>query len=306
VRDFTHTTGEIQVNGRRVARIVSRLPGWVDEVRRIQGDPVRRGDIILTIQSPEFQTAGNELLSAWGRLEQAQARRDSGEVTTARAIYTSARKRLLLYGESDQEIDELLRGGEAGAILHVHSPFDGSIIESAMVPGHRVESAAEVCFISDLRTVWAILNVFEKDLASVKVGSRVSITVGAYPGRTFEGRVAFVDNVMDEATRTVKVRVEVNNQEGLLKPGMFVEGDIDRDGTRRALAVPADAVQQEGAERFVFVARNGRFHRQTVEPGSSSDAMVEINGGLQEGDSAVVGGAFILKSELLKSGFGED
>jgi Cu(I)/Ag(I) efflux system membrane fusion protein len=305
VRDRTHATGEIQVNGRRVARIASRLPGWVEGVRRIQGDPVRRGDIVLTIHSPEYQTAEGELFSARNRLDKAGAKGDATEIETARAIYASARKRLILFGESAEELDALLRAGEVSPVAHIHSPFDGTILESAMVPGHRVEAGTEVCLISDLRTVWALLNVFEKDLASVRVGSGVSVTVGAYPDDVFTGTVALVDNMMDEATRTVKVRVEVPNQEGRLKPGMFADGDIDRGPARQALVVPTEALQQEGMTRFVFVARNGRFCRQDVDPGVAFGTQVEVTRGLQEGDSVVTGGAFTLKSEMLKSGFGE-
>jgi Cu(I)/Ag(I) efflux system membrane fusion protein len=305
VWDRTHATGEIQVNGRRVTRIVSRLPGWVEEVRRIQGDHVRRGDIVLTIYSPEYQTAEGELFGARSRLEKAEAKGDAAEIETTRAIYASARKRLLLFGESEEELDALLQAGEVSPTLHLHSPFDGTILENTMVPGHRVEAGTEVCLISDLRTVWALLDVFEKDLASVKVGAGVLIKVGAYSDDVFTGKVALVNNVMDEATRTVKVRVEVANQDGRLKPGMFVDGDIDRGPARQALAIPAGALQQEGMTRFVFVARDGRFFRQDVDPGVTSGADVEITRGLQEGDSVVTDGAFTLKSEMLKSGFGE-
>ena len=211
----------------------------------------------------------------------------------------------MLFGESEEELDALLKTGEVSPVSHLHSPFDGTILENTMVPGHRVEAGTEVCLISDLRTVWALLNVFEKDLASVKVGSGVLINVGAYPDEVFTGKVALVDNVMDEATRTVKVRVEVANQDGRLKPGMFVDGDIDRGPARQALAIPAGALQQEGTTRFVFVAKNGRFFRQDVDPGVTFGADVEIARGLQEGDSVVTDGAFTLKSEMLKSGFGE-
>jgi multidrug efflux pump subunit AcrA (membrane-fusion protein) len=306
VRDRTHATGEIQVNGRRVARVVSRMSGWVEEVRRIRGDRVRSGDVVLTIYSPEYQTAGRELLSARARLVQAMAKADSAEVETARAIYTSARKRLLLFGETEAEVDTLLRAGDIDPIVHIPSPFDGTIIENSMVQGHRVEAGTEVCFISDLRTVWAILNVLEKDLASVRVGSAVSIRVGAYPGQVFAGEVTFVDNIMDEGTRTVRVRVEVANRDGRLKPGMFVDGDIDRGSERQGLVVPSEAVQQEGASHFVFVDRNGRFYRRDVQPGVEFGAVFEIRGGLAAGDTVVVGGAFILKSEMLKASFGEE
>jgi len=305
VRDRTHATGEVQVNGRRVARIVSRISGWVEEVRRIRGDRVRSGDIVLTIYSPEYQTAGRELLSARTRLAQAVAKADSAEVETARAIYTSARKRLLLFGEAEAEVDTLLRSGDIDPVVHVHSPFDGTLIENNMVQGHRVEAGTEVCFISDLRTVWAILNVLEKDLASVRVGSAVSIRVGAYPGQVFRGEVTFVDNIMDEGTRTVKVRVEVDNQDGRLKPGMFVDADIDCGSERRALAIPSEAVQQDGMSRFVFVDRSGRFYRRDVQTRVGFGNVIEISGGLAAGDTIVVGGAFILKSEMLKAGFGE-
>ncbi len=305
VRNRKHTTGEIQVDGRHVARIVSRLPGWVEEVRRIKGDSVRRGDIVLTIYSPEYQTSESELLSARNRLETATTKGDKSEIATAQAIYDSARKRLLLFGETESELDELLQAGEVSPVVHVHSPFDGTILDATMVPGHRVEAGTEVCLISNLSTVWALLKIVESDLASIKVGAKATVKVSAYPGVIFPGTVAFVDNVLDEATRTVEVRVEVNNQDRRLKPGMFVDADIDISEAHQSLTVPVAALQQEGSTRFVFVATAAGFFRRDVKVGIESEDIVEIVAGVQAGDSVVTDGSFALKSEMLKSAFGE-
>jgi Cu(I)/Ag(I) efflux system membrane fusion protein len=301
-RRVTRATGEIEVNPRRSARIVSRVSGWVNDVRRIQGDHVRQGDVVLTIYSPEYQAASSEFHRARERRERARSRADSSEVATAQAIYESAAKRLVLLGESAEEIASL-SASDVSPVVHVHSPFDGTILESHTVAGLRVEPGSEVCSIADLRTVWVVLDVFEQEITSVEPGADVTIRVAAHADEEFKGNVAFVDKVMDEATRTVKVRVEVSNERDRMKPGMFVEAEIYGRSERRALMVSQEAVQRERGEYFVFVREGDRFLRKDVETGDADAGRVEIVRGLSEGEPVVVRGAFLLKSEMSKAGF---
>ena len=297
-------TGEIAVNDKRTARVVARTDGWVQAVHRYVGDNVRAGDILAEIASPGYQTAVNDLLLAVKRLERARATADAREMESAGAIVNSARRRLLLYGESKAEIEQLVADASPPATVHVHAPLGGTVLTSNAVPGHAVEPGAELYAIADLATVWALVDVFEKDLARVTVAAPVFLTVAAYPDERFAGKVTLVNSTMDEATRTVKVRVEVPNGNRRLRPGMFVAATISAGPAREGLAVPEAAIQEDGEERYVFVAEGGgRFRRQTVEVGTRDSGYVAVVAGLVAGTEVVTDGAFVLKSELLKSGF---
>jgi RND family efflux transporter MFP subunit len=190
------------------------------------------------------------------------------------------------------------------AVVHVHAPIDGTVLTSHATPGHAVEPGGELYTIADLDTVWGQVDVFEKDLARASVGARVSLAVAAYPGDRFPGEVTLVSSVMDEATRTVKVRVEVPNPRRRLRPGMFLAATIAEGAARERVAVPAPAIQEDGEGRYVFIAEGGgRFRQQAVAVGAQDSGYVEVESGLEPGVEVVTDGAFVLKSELLKSGF---
>lgn len=300
-------TGEIAVNDRRRARVVARADGWVNAVHRYTGDDVRRGDILAEIVSPGYQTAATDLFLAVERLGRARAVGDAQEIGAAEAIANSARRRILLYGESEAEIERLAADKQVPAVVHVHAPIDGTVLTSHATPGHAVEPGAELYTIADLDTVWGQVDVFEKDLARASVGARVSLAVAAYPGDHFPGEVTLVSSVMDEATRTVKVRVEVPNPRRRLRPGMFLAATIAEGAPRERVAVPAPAIQEDGEERYVFIAEGGgRFRQQAVAVGAQDSGYVEVESGIEPGAEVVTDGAFVLKSELLKSGFGAE
>lgn len=159
--------------------------------------------------------------------------------------------------------------------------------------------------IADLRTVWVIASVYEKDIARVGKGQAASVTTKAYPDRKFRGRVTWVADTVDERTRTLKVRIEVDNGDRKLKPGMFIRADVVFGGRDKILMIPATAVRRQGGETIVFIDEGGgRFERRDVALGVGSNGVVEVRSGLKPGERVVAAGSFTLKSELEKEGFG--
>ncbi len=157
--------------------------------------------------------------------------------------------------------------------------------------------------VADLRTLWVVIDVYEKDMSRIKLGAGVKASVAAFPDKAFKGKISYISDVVDEKTRTEKARVTIDNASGLLKPGMFatVTADSASGGTERLIAVPEEAVQIEGALRYVFVqTAPDKFKRRIVETGRTLGEKMEIKAGLKEGEMVAVKGGFTLKSELKK------
>jgi cobalt-zinc-cadmium efflux system membrane fusion protein len=173
--------------------------------------------------------------------------------------------------------------------------------------GTVVQPAGELFVLSDLSTLWMIAALNEEFLARVREGMPVSVYVQAYPNRPFRGRIGQLGEELDATTRTVRVRVDVPNERGLLKPEMYATAEIELGGTERALFVPQEALQEVNGQTVVFVRRHAeRFEVRPVQPGRTLGSAVEIAGGIQAGDAVVTRGTFLIKSQLLKSSLEEE
>ena len=176
-------------------------------------------------------------------------------------------------------------------------------MERAVTSGLLVEKDATLFLIADLSDVWALADVYEKDLGQIREEGEAEVRTDAYPGEVFTGRIALIEPVLDEASRTAHVRIVLDNRDGKLRPGLFVTVAVPLRGASEieATAVSADAIQKISGLPAVFVETlPGRFELRPVETGREAHGMVEIRHGLQEGEKVVIQGAFVLKSELLK------
>jgi membrane fusion protein, heavy metal efflux system len=164
--------------------------------------------------------------------------------------------------------------------------------------------------VSDLSTLWVVIDIYEKDMSRVKPGIGVKLLVAAYPGKEFKGKISYIGDVVDQQTRTVKARVTIDNRGSFLKPGMFVTASVEAAKDPRAgkmIALPEEAVFLDGSERYVFVHEgDGRFAVRRVAVGAVSGLRIEIREGLKEGDMVVTKGVFTLKSELRKETLHDD
>lgn len=214
------TVGRVELDETRVAKIAARIDGRVDRVfADFPGTPVRMGEHLVEIYSPELVSAQEEFLTAYRREQSLQA---AGRGLGA-SLAASARRRLQLWGITDTQIDELLRTGRSQTHMTIYSPIGGTVIEKNVRDGQYVEQGESLYTIADLSHVWLVAEIYESELSWVKPGQSVQVTVESEPHRPLTGVVGFIEPVLNDTTRTVRVRVVMENPEGRLKPGMYAQ-----------------------------------------------------------------------------------
>jgi cobalt-zinc-cadmium efflux system membrane fusion protein len=192
--------------------------------------------------------------------------------------------------------------GEAMSHYPIRAPFDGTIISKDAVLLERVGPERQILSIADLSTVWVTTDIYEEHLPLLKqlAGQSIRLRSKAWPGRTFDAKVFYTGDVVDETTRTIAMRAEADNAEGLLKPGMFVNVELPGGANEEVVQVPLSAVQEHEGKSFVFIPLDGdEFERRDVQLGRRNAEVVEIRGGLEPGEQIIISGGFVLKSKLL-------
>jgi len=238
-------------------------------------------------------TAGKNLQTAEHDLEVAKAAGESS-VNGAKATLTAARRHLLILGLSSSTIDSLPKKPDLAAVFSLNSPIAGTVIERNATVGASVGTDSNLFKIIDLSRVWIDANVFEKDLARVRMGQEVKVNLPALPGSTYTGRVILIDSVVDPETRTIKVRTEVANPDSRLKPDMFANVEIVTDLNRSAISIPQTAVLNDGGKTVVFVAEGNGYQKREVHTGIQNGDRLEIVEGLSPGEKVVVKGNYLL------------
>lgn len=215
------------------------------------------------------------------------------------------------------DLNDRVRAGEVvglietpellGRPLELKAPIDGVIVERKATPGELVDKSKEIYTISDPTNLWVIAEIKERDISAVKVGQDATFTVLSYGQERFQGKVALIGNQVEEQTRTLEVRINVENVDGRLKPGMFADIEITTTILENVLLVPDSALQTDGETPVVFVALDGnKFEKRPVKIGEERDGRAQVLNGLKLGEKVVTEGSFILKSEMLKGELGEE
>lgn len=238
-------------------------------------------------------TAGKNLQSAEHDLEVAKASA-ANNLASTKAALAAARRHLLILGLKDSAIDTLASKSNLASVFSLTSPIEGIVVERNATIGATVGTDANLFKIIDLSRVWIDANVFEKDLQRVKLGQEVKVFVPAFAGTTFSGRVILVSSVVDPDTRTVKVRTEVPNLDGRLKPDMFANVEIVTDLHSAAISIPQSAVLTDGGKTVVFVTDGKNYTKRAVTTGMQGGDRIEIVDGLKEGETVVVKGNYLL------------
>ena len=279
----------------RVRKINVKVEGFVEKLYAdFVGKAVAKGQPLFSLYSPEFVSAQREYLLA---LRTQKALSGGALKQSGGDLLDSARRRLQLWDVPAEALEQLEKTGEVQKTLTLRSPLSGVITAKSVVEGSRVSPGEAPLEITDLGHLWAQAEVTESELARVKVGGAAELRINGGDGRAFPGRVAFVDAVLDPKTRTAKVRIEVANPRGELKPEMFGDAVL-KTGNRKGLLVPLDAVLDSGTRKVVFVALgDGKFEPREVETGPASGDLVEVRKGLEAGDEVVTGAAFLVDSE---------
>ncbi len=194
-----------------------------------------------------------------------------------------------------------------GKQLHIKAPIEGVIIERAATTGELVDKSKTIYTISDPTQLWAIAEVKERDIAAVKADQDATFEALAYPDEKFHGKVILVGNQVESGSRTIEVRIAVENSDGRLKPGMFADVEIVTTILDNVLLIPDNALQTDGEDQIVFVALDGnKFAKRVVKLGLEQSGRVQILSGVKAGENVVTDGSFVLKSEMLKGQLGEE
>jgi Cu(I)/Ag(I) efflux system membrane fusion protein len=278
--------GAVEVDERLIYAVESRAEGWVEQLRvRAVGEPVKQGQRVAGVYSPELYSAQEELVLA--------AR--SGDAS----LIAASRQRLLLLGLSDGQIAEVQRSGKAQRAVLIAAPRNGVVIELNVREGQKVMPGMPIMRIADLSRVWVTVDVPESLAAAVAQGRRAEARLTAVPGKVFEGRVDYVYPNLDAATRTVRARIVFENRAAQLKPGMYANvAVLGAAGARPTLTVPTEAVIRTGKRNVVIVQESeGRFRPAEVTLGPEHEGRIAILAGLEEGQQVVTSGQFLLDSE---------
>ncbi len=290
-----HLSGTLQADESRQWAVSPRFEGWIEKLQvATTGATVHRGDVLATVYAPDVIAAHDEIRIAESNRD-AVAAADVDTRARAESLVAGSRARLRNWGVGD---GDLVTASGGRTLLVLRAEHDGVVIEKAARTGMRFMPGEALYQLADLGHVWLVANVFEQDLALVRPGIAATAAVGAYPGRSFGGRIAFVSPVLQPETRTVQVRIELANADGALKPAMYASVDIAAGHTAPTLAVPDAAVIDSGTRRLVLVDRGGgSFEPRTVRTGIRGSGYTEILEGLRDGDPVVVDGNFLIDSE---------
>ena len=290
-------SGSIAIDQARQWVIAPKFEGWVQTLAANQvGMTVRRGQALMSVYSPELRSAQNEYLIAQ-RAAATMAAADPASAASMRDLSAATLERLRNWDIGGGSL-ERLKGGQIDPYLTLTAPADAVITDKPALQGMRFMAGEMLLSLADLSRVWLVANVPASDSAQLALGQAAQFRTSALPGRTFEGLVSFIAPTFDEASRTLTVRVELDNAEGVLRPGLFGDVQFQADAGTAVLTVPRSAVLDSGKRQVVFVElAAGRFEPRPVAIGRRSGDRVEITDGLMEGESVVSAANFLIDAE---------
>jgi cobalt-zinc-cadmium efflux system membrane fusion protein len=317
------TTGVVQPNAYLETPIMSLVGGIVRSVGLQLGQNIKKGQIAAVVSSSDLAEAQTRYLAALANLDEhhehhartqkllaiGAASREELETATSKlksyeAEVGNMRQRLMLLGLSPQRVDALNSSSQISSEVSLPSPVTGTVTSRTVNPGEIIEANKELMRVTDLSSVWVVAQVYEKDLAKIRIGSGASVTSNAYPGRVFRGQVSYVDPRLDPATRTAQVRIELANPGQTLKIGMYVNVALAAVGGSESTTavVPVAAVQNLNNQQVVFVATGDSnvFTMRPVRIGPESNGFYPVMEGLADGEHIVTEGSFMLRAEWLK------
>jgi cobalt-zinc-cadmium efflux system membrane fusion protein len=314
--------GNIDFNQNMLVQVFTPNPGRILQTFANIGDRVDKGEILFTVDSPDLLTAESNLIQAAGvlvlqnrnlkRLTETLrggggAQKDVDQATsdqqTAEGNLRAARDAVRIFGKTDEEIEQIIKGRTADPALIVRSPITGTITQRTAAPGLYIQpgNAPAPFTMADTSTMWMLANVVESDAPMLRVGQEVQVRVGAWPDHQFSGAITVLGAQVDPATRRVWVRSEIKDPEGLLRAGMFANFTIRISHPFQATAVPTATVVREGdGSMSVWVTTDHRhFEKRTVRTGMQQNGMTQILGGLRPGELVVSEGAVFVSNKAL-------
>jgi membrane fusion protein, copper/silver efflux system len=271
--------GTVQLDERSISVVATRSDAFIDNVENVTtGDLVRKGQPLLKLYSPDINAAAAQLIASPG--------------------FDGSRRRLKNLGVGDEAIADMERTRKVPLSITWYAPRDGFVLERNAVDGMKAAAGAVLFRIADISTMWVLADVPEYDLGSIKVGQKVTIQVRSFPGRIFTGHVNLIYPQVDKQARTTKVRIEIANADGALRPDMYADVQIATGTGNPVLAVPDSAVIDTGTRKIVILDMGeGRFKPQEVATGTQGGGFTEIRRGVASGDRVVVAANFLIDAE---------
>ena len=317
---------EIVYNANQYARLSSRAPGVIVEVRKDLGDRIKKGEVVATVDSMALGSAkadllqSSELLALWrANAEREQSLMEKGASTEralleartrlaeAKIAVSRAKQQLRNLGLSDEDIARVTEENDTGSLLRITAPFGGTLVERSAVMGEVVDENDMLFAVADTGLMWAMIDLSERDLAVVDRGQEVVFRIDGIPNREFPGRITWISTQLDKKTRAIKARAELDNGDRMLKAFMFGRATISAGAGEQAMTVPKSAVQWDGSCNIAFVrtSEDGTTYQPVqLTLGFDTGDRYEVLSGLSVGDTVVSSGSFVLKNELLKDSVG--
>ncbi len=312
VRRLSEDVGDMRLLGRvsrdetRVRVVTAWTAGRIDKLHvATTGEEVRAGQTIATIYSPEIYAAHRDLLQALRQLRQLSSSLEFAR-SSAEATVEAARQKLRLLGLSNSEIASMEKADEPWTQVKIRTRFGGTVVDKLVDEGNYVQPGTGIYRLADLSRLWVQLDAYESDLPRLRVGQEVELTTDSLPDTTFTGTIGFIDPVVDPARRTARVRVEVDNEDGKLKPGMFVEAKVAQNTLASSgpapLVIPVTAVLFSGRRSLVYVevpeVDRPTYEAREVEVGPRAGDYFPVLTGVAAGERVVTHGAFAIDADL--------
>ncbi len=298
------TVAKVDEPETQLASISARISGRIDKLYAdFTGQPVRRGQPVASIYSPEVFSTAEEYRLALENRKRLGRGAEPLAVSGADDLVNASRRRLELWGLTVQQLDEIASSAKPQIELPIYSTISGIVTERRVTQGQYVNAGEVLYTVTDLSTIWVKADVYQPDLPSVHVGQSVEITSDSLPGTSLHGRVGFLDTSINPQTRTASARIQVPNPSMRLRPGMFVQVKFSAPAGHDVLAIPRSAVLDTGMRKIVYVAKsNGEFEGRQVQLGTPGNDYYPVVAGLKEGERIVSQGSFLIDSQTRITG----
>jgi len=309
--------GRVLEHPYRKAIVSYAFPARISEIHARIGDWVKPGDKVVTLQSEEVGIAKSDFYKTSSDFDLAKvnyerqkrlfdrgvgAQKDylaaETDYKVAEANLNAAEKKLHVLGFSEDAVKQIAETHQINPVITLYAPVQGKIIRNNAVMGAMIDQETEILTIMDPTVLCSDAEIYEKDIALIHEGQEVSLNVPAYPGEKFKAKVSYIGDVLNEETRTITVRSEVENNRFKLKPGMFANIQISTSGTRDALMIPSGAILEIKGEKIIFTQEGDAFRSKVIQAGIALNGMTEVLSGLQAGEKIVIRGNIQLQAEL--------
>ena len=292
------TDGKVTYDEQKLFYVNSKISGWVEKLyANYTGEFVRQGQPLMEVYSPDLVSAEEEYIIAV-KARRADSSRSGGKAPEGNDLYERAHRKLMFWDISHEQIMRLERTMTPEKTMALTAPSTGVIVEKNVLQGGSIAAGTNLFKIADLSTVWITADIYEYEVPFVRTGQHATARLSYEPGKVYHGKVSYIYPYVTPETRTVRVRIELPNRDGALKPNMFATVEIESPVSVKSVTVPEQAVIHSGERNVVVISRGGgRFESRDVQLGVLANGYYQVIAGVQAGDSVVVSSQFLIDSE---------